>query len=108
MNFENIFADLESPWPPDSKTGLTFSNGAILSPTVPKTKSVKESKISEGKYYFPSLILEALCTKESEIVEEKNFSRLGDAGAVTIHSLSHFLRARPPIVAPRSLLPVFN
>ena len=70
MNFENIFSDLESPWPPDSKAGLTFSNGAILSPTVPKTKSVKESKISEGKYYFPSLILEALCTKESEIVEE--------------------------------------
>ena len=67
MNFENIFADLESPWPPDSKTGITFSNSAILSPTVPKTKSVKES---EGKYYFPSLILEALCTKESEIVEE--------------------------------------
>ena len=61
---------MESPWPPDSKTGLTFSNGAILSPTVSKTKSVKESKISEGKYYFPSLILEALCTKESEIVEE--------------------------------------
>ena len=70
MNFENIFADLESPWPPDSKTGLTFSHSAFLSPTVPKTKSVKESKISEGKYYFPSLILEALCTKESEIVEE--------------------------------------
>lgn len=70
MNFKNIFSDSDSPWPPDSKTGLTFSNGAILSPAVAKTKSVKESKISEGKYYFPSLILEALCTKESEIVEE--------------------------------------
>ena len=75
MNFENIFADLESPWPPDSKTGLTFSNGAILSPTVSKTKSVKESKISEGKYSPPRINAIDPCARKSCIYPSIAFIR---------------------------------